>query len=368
MRMFKHMGVKYIGRAAAVWTDGFADDNYYYDMCKKMAAKAHETDPEFLLQACVFEAIKKSFVDNIPIPSDVFEAFGLPVEDRCFQYNSMIFADGRYVNHWSGSDSSVPDITRIETRLWFYYRATRFIEAGYEGIHFGQVCLIGRDDTDMKHWRQVIGLTREYAAKHARRHYVVIDAHQLREWRRVGQEMFDFNAFPIRLKETPDKPLACICEEGYLDSMFNEQDGFCKPFLVEFDNFGILPEHGQPTIDSHYAWGYDEITWFAIQDKSYRHEFLRYITDWVNSRYPDGWVQFPSRRVIRIPASFIWKKPDEAWLRNAKTLEGINWEKLADGSVKITRNYYSANNPTDVCPIGFGDEDVIAELICAQNK
>ena len=366
LRMFAHMGAKYIGRAASVWTTGFTDDNFFFYMCEKMAARAHEADGELLLQACVFEAINKQSVDVIPIPPYVFDAFGLRAQNRCFRYDDMIFTNGMYVDHW-GRDSSVPDITRLETRMYFYYRATRYIKAGYEGIHFGQVRLIGRNDTDFRHWGEVIAMTRAYAGEHARRRYVVIDAHTLGELRKLGPEYFDFNAFPIRLKEILDRPMECVCEEGYLDSMFNEADASYKPFLVEFDNFGITKNPGVATPESHYAWGYDEITWFAVQNAEYRHKFLRYIVDWVNSRYPEGWVQFPSRRVIKQPVKFIWKNPDGAWLRDAKTWDGCDYEILGDGSASLSRLNYSANNPSDVCPFGFGDEDVIGELIAAQT-
>ena len=366
LRMFANMGAKYIGRAAAVWTSGFADDGYFFYMCEKMAAKAHEADPDYLLQACVFEAVKKQSVDIIPIPAYVFGAFGLNAQKRCFRYDDMIFTNGMYVNHW-GPDSSVPDITRIETRMYFFYRASQFIKAGYEGIHYGQVRLIGRNDTDFRCWGEVIAMTREYAAAHARRRYVVIDAHTLGELRSLGPEFFDFNAFPIRLKEVLDKPMECICEEGYLDSVFNEADASYKPFLVEFDNFGITAAPGVATPESHYAWGYDEITWFAIQSAGYRHKFLRYITEWVNARYPNGWVQFPSRRVIKQPVKFIWADPSDEWLRDAKTWEGCGCEILADGSASLSRTYYSANNPSAACPFGFGDEDAIRELIAGQN-
>jgi hypothetical protein len=364
MRMFKNMGVKYIGRAAAVWTNSFIDDGFYYYMCEKMAADAHKVDPEFLLQACVFEAIGKPSVDVIPIPAYVFEAFGLPPQERCFRFDDMIFTDGRYANHW-GENCSVPDITRIESRLWFFYRASSYIRVGYEGIHFGQVGLIGRNDPDLRYWKEIVDMTRAYAKEHARRHYVLIDAHLAGPFRYV-EGLFDFTSFPIRLKEVPGKPQQSICEEGYLDSMFNQKDGFYRPFLVEFDNFGVSKTPGEPTIDSHYIWGYDEITWFAIQKKEYRHDFLRYITEWVNSRYPDGWVQYPSHRMIKVPVSFIWKNPSTAWLRDAKSWDSCSYQMLADGSAKIDRLNYSANNPSDACPFGFGDEDAIAALMRAQ--
>jgi hypothetical protein len=87
----------------------------------------------------------------------------------------------------------------------------------------------------------------------------------------------------------------------------------------------------------------------------------------VNSRYPNGWVQFPSRRVTKVPVSFTWKNPSAAWLRDAQSWDNCTYQLLPDGSAKIDRLYYSANNPSDACPFGYGDEDVIAELIHAQD-
>ena len=40
----------------------------------------------------------------------------------------------------------VPDVSRPETRLWFYYQAASYIDAGCEGIHFGQVEIMNRND------------------------------------------------------------------------------------------------------------------------------------------------------------------------------------------------------------------------------
>jgi len=226
-----------------------------------------------------------------------------------------------------GKETAIPDITKPEAKMWFYYRACEYIAAGAEGIHLGQICLIGRNDPDLSHWREVIGMIRDYASEHARRRYVLLDAHTLGELRQ-DETLLDYNAFPIRLKELPDQPMKCICEEGYLDSMFNPRDGLCQPFLVEFDNFGISDTPGKPTINSHYAWGYDEITWFALQPAEYRDEFLNYIVDWVKARYPEGWVQMPSRRCL----------------------------------VGAHRYNYSANTASPACPHGWSDEETIKAI------
>jgi len=105
------------------------------------------------LQACVFECIQKSFVDSVKIPAWVFEAFGLEAVDRSFSYESMLFENGRYIGQW-GKDSSVEDINRLESRLWIYYRACSYINSGFEGIHFGQVHLIGAEDEGFRYFKE----------------------------------------------------------------------------------------------------------------------------------------------------------------------------------------------------------------------
>lgn len=325
LRMLKNEGAKFIGRAAYVWTRSVPDaENFAFT--KRRLARGHEIDPEFIFQACVFECIYKPFVDSIPIPAYVFEEFCLPVEDRCFSYDAMRLS-GELDDIWGTFPTGTPDITKRESQMWFFYRAAEYIKAGCEAIHLGQVCRIGREDPDFSCWRSVILRIRKFASVHARRHYVLIDAHTL-GWLRQDETLFDYNAFPIRLKEVVDEPMHCICEEGYLDSMFNEKDGLCRPFLVEFDNFGHAMEMGKPDITSHYAWGYDEITWFSKQDAEYRAEFLNYIHDWVKARYPEGWVQMPSRRC----------------------LSGAD------------RYDYSANTRSEACFHGWSDEETIKSI------
>ena len=59
-------------------------------------------------------------------------------------------------------------------RLWFYYQAASYIDAGFEAIHFGQVEIMNRNDRDNAHWEDLLTRVRAYAAKHARRHMVLV--------------------------------------------------------------------------------------------------------------------------------------------------------------------------------------------------
>ena len=362
LRMLKREGAKFIGRAALIWSQSQPIEEHFRH-CKARAELAHQVDPQFILQACVFECIGKEQVEAVPVPAYVFEAFGLEPEIRNFSYNAMLFPDGSWVNHW-GKDASVEDITQLESRLWIYYLATAYIDAGYEGIHFGQVCLIGRDDPDFRYWREVILKIREYALAHGRRRYVLFDAHTLGDLRQ-NEELFDYNAFPIRLKDVPEGPqFECVCEEGYLDSMFNPKDGLCRPFIVEFDNWGKRsPEElGKPHENDFHAWGYDEITWFTRLSPERRAKFLHYIWDWVNARYPEGWVQMPSRRCLVDTVEFVWEQPDLAWLEQNAKDEFLTYTVDDRGAAQITRRYYSANTPSAACPFGMGDEDAITDI------
>jgi len=210
-----------------------------------------------------------------------------------------------------------------------------YINCGIEAIHFGQVWLIGALDNGWQKWHEIVKMVREYAKKHARRGYMICDAHCHGLITESGHSVMDFNSFPLRLKELESEPMKCVLEVGYSDSLFGRSKGGIHPsgweadplpFLVEFDNFGVSKTPGQATPDSIFAWGYDEITWFAVQPAEYRAEFLIYANTWVNSRYPEGWVQMPSRRLV----------------------SGIR-DKMA---------VYRAN----ACPSGLGDEDTITKI------
>jgi hypothetical protein len=300
------------------------------------------------------------------VPAWVFEAFSLPIEKRNFSYDKMLSPQGKYVNHWH-KDCSVQDITQVESRLWIYYRARSYIDAGFEGIHFGQVHLIGAADEGFRYWKETVRMIRDYAKAHARRHYVLCDAHT-HGIEVDGEMLFDYNAWPLRLKEIIEKPMEVELEVGYYDSIFGDSKGGkspsgwtadSMPFIVEYDNFGGSHFSGQPNHDSHYAWGYDEITWLSLQSTEYRHTFIEYAWHWVNERYPEGWVQMPSRRLITEFLPFTWKHPDTKWLDAVAKDEFLHYELDSSGDARIERKYYSANRPSDACPFGYGDEDTI---------
>lgn len=343
-------GVKYVQRAGCAWHPSISDETT--GSLKGVIEKLHAIDPEIIFEACIFECITTA-VEKIPIPAEVFKAFGLPVENRNFDFEKMIYPDGSYKNQW-GNNSGVPDITQAETQMFFYHRARVYIDQGCEALHLGQAKLMGRDDTNNECWAKVIGLIRDYAKTNARRHYVIIDAHYPGQkfFDKNGNSLVDFNSFPTRMKVSKGQtdhapseknPQECVIEPGHADSVYKltvrttSPGGWYTnkfPYLVEIDNYGVAAEKDQDKAKSN-IWGYDEITWFVIQPQWYRHKFTEYLITEIDSYNENGHMSVVGKRWPTAVASgnganvyYAAKKDGDAGYFNDLTFIKNLWNKL----------------------------------------
>lgn len=343
IRMLKSTGVKFVGRTVYLWGQE-AELPHRLELAQRNAPKVHQADPEIILQACIFEIVSLQ-VEQIPVPAWAFTALDQPVVQRNFRYADMIYPNGRGRNQW-GKDASVPDISRMETKLWVYTLARSYLDAGIEAIHFGQAEIMNGNDPQSEHWSQVLGLVRAYAAKHARRHMVLCDAH-VPGGGLVRQDrlLFDFHSFPLRIAEVPDRPQEGVLRVGFVDSIYGRSRGGmtpsgwrCEhlPYLVELDNWGVSDRPGQPHVGGCWVWGYDEISWFAHQGPQYRNDWLRYAWKWVREHDPDGFLQMPGSRCLHSP------------------VDGKSW--------------YYANTPSAAVPDGFGQEETVREVWSSDSE
>jgi hypothetical protein len=116
-------------------------------------------------------------------------------------------ACGRFSYQW-GQGASVPDVSRSETRLWFYFLARSYIDVGCEAIHYGQAELMNRNDAKLDHWAEVLAFARGCAAKSARRHFVLCDAHATGGGLvREEKLLLDVHFFPLRIEPGTGKCL-----------------------------------------------------------------------------------------------------------------------------------------------------------------
>jgi hypothetical protein len=298
----------------------------------------HKYDKDIIFQGCLFEIVTED-VNQIPIPAWVFEDYGLAVEKRNFSYQSMLNKQGKFVDHWRKA-SSVPDISERETQLWFYFLAGSYIKLGCEALHLGQIELIGMNDPGRVAWAQTIQKIRDYAAKHARRNWVLLDAHTPKgDMLKDGKSLIDFNSFPLRIRPIPEKPYEGILKVNYLDAIYNKSKGCISPsgwkadhlpYLVEFDNFGRGKAPNTADTTSHFIWGWDEISWLSLQPETYRNSWIQYAHDWLKKTDPNGHLQMPGNRMISCPNE-------------------------SQGS-------YRANTKSSSCPIGYSQEETIKSL------
>jgi len=335
MRFLHEVGAKFIGRSVLRWGSEHKTLETI-EIAQPLAKRMHEIDPEMILQACIFEIVTVN-VDSLEIPIWVFEEFGLTPEKRNFRYADMIYPDGHLENHWN-EGHSVPDMSQLETRMWFVYAAALYIDIGIEAIHFGQVAIMDDRDPDHVYWRDMLSRCRSYAKKHARRHFLLCDAHVNSGIIHDGILMFDFNSFPIRIEEMEGKQNQGYLQMGYYDSIFGRsmggmtQSGWeCDslPYIVEIDNFGRSGRHGE-NIGTHYIWGYDEISWYANMTEDMRDLWLHYAWNWVRAHDTNGWLQMPGSRPIFPPVN--------------------------------GKGRYWANRRSDAVPYGFNQEVTIKEI------
>jgi len=338
IRMIKNIGAKFIGRAIYRWGgESKLNDPAFLAYAKGLIDTLHAYDPEIVFQGCLFEQVSRD-VNNLRIPAWVFQDFGLPVEDRTFNCDLIIKRARGPVR--SGSRGGVPIINNLETRLWFYYLAASYINIGCEAFHLGQVGLIGADDKDHAIYAEFLAKVRAYAKVHARRHYVLLDGHVPSGGLiRNGVSLLDFNSFPMRIKEVPDKPYEAILEVGYLDSLFKKSKGCISPsgwscdslpYLVEFDNYGRGRTPNVADLNSIFVWGWDEISWFAQQKEDYRNNWLKYAYNWLKKTDPNGHLQMPACRMISCPNE--------------------------------TLRTYFANTKSASCPVGYSQEETIKQI------
>lgn len=333
IRVILKTGLKFLGRAAGIWKGDMPEEDHFLRV-RQAAEKIHKADPEIILQACIFEVVYKEDLENVPVPSWVFEAFGLPVENRNFDYEACLFPKGTCT--WN----DMPDISELETQMWFYYRGVRYIDAGYEAFHMGQIHLYTGRDRSYRSIGKVLSMLREYGRIHARRHKVIFDAHS-HSLVVNGKSLLDYNAMPLTrfpLLDRPGEKLVLV-REGKSGGGVSPEGVYEKalPFLYEYDNWGgrDIKAHETLSYDQlawNQWWGGDQISWFACQDELARNSFLEYTFKWTAINNPDAYFAFPLMRGLGASG---------------------------DGAEK----QYKLNNKSENCPDGFSQEDAVARLL-----
>ena len=355
LRVIRKLGIKFLGRASGIWYM-LESDEVHFAKSRMLAERVHAQDPEIILQACVFEIVTRA-MNEVPIPHDVFEAFGKPAEQRNFDFDLAVmpgFVDERE-GRGPGKSGGMPDLDRDEARMWFYYRATRYIDCGYEALHMGQVHLYTAHDKGMPKTYALFQMIRDYARMHARRHKVLLDAHSHGISVR-GKLLLDYHAMPFTRFALPAEPgrQLVLVREGFSEGGENPNgfSGDVMPYLMELDNWGgRVVEHPETMSREELAgrdwWGFDQIGWFANQSHEERNHFIEYAYRWTQVNNIHAYFEIPLRRM----------------LSDAR----VRMRRADNGEMDVQENY-QLNNPSPDCPMGFGQEDIAAACWADGNR
>lgn len=296
IRMVKSIGAKYLGRVIVI----FGKESTLpqrLQTTRTIGAQIHANDPDVILEGGIFEYVSTQ-ATTLPIPAYVFQQFNLPVETRNFRQADMVFADNPIIKR----PYTVPDITKMETRLWYYYLATSQIDAGIESIHWGWFEPQAYNDKarGYANYYDMLARVRLYAKTHARRHCILCNADTGHTISIGNKLLFDFGSAPLggcKLKVVIEQPQKVMLTGKYNSGRGITPSGWWTtqlPFLIHFDNTG---HQGPPGTG---VWGRDEITWFANQPEAYRNDFLRYADNYISNMWPDnvGHLEMPGIRII----------------------------------------------------------------------
>ena len=422
MRMLRRIGAKYIGRAATFsWGGNMSADSIdaHFKLAKQQADKAHALDPEMILQAGIFEIAYKSTVNNCTIPAYVFEAFSQPVTERKFKWENIVFPAGTLdeegndvgVGCWGNNSSGVPDITKLETKMYFYYLITRYIDAGFEAFHMGQAEKMMRYEGNglAHHWYELLTKARAYAKKNARRGVAVFDCHTAVTSGGIkvkinGEDhlVFDIqgagivpNEVGVHDNDGDGEFDTMKCEVSSYEkcwlSWVGRSDGGKHPLgfdieqnftILEFDNYGNNERPGVATPDAFYNWGFDDITWFALQPESYRNQFLIESDKYLKANCLDSegkqqyFLQPACLRNVTATGKFIPKvvyTPGDLYsmdyIFDYATNNGAELKYSSEQHkflFTVTKDY-RANRNSDICPNGFSQEDTIRKIFLGEN-
>lgn len=312
LRLIKRVKPKFIASAAAVY--GSWEYVYHFQRVAFMTNDIKQIDHDIIIQAALSEYVNRNTVGTAitidgtgHIPQWVWDAFGLENLNRGFIIEDMAYDDllnnsDYYIGPQLNTDSYdiVPDITKQETKLWFYYIGRRYIDAGCESLSFSQVHVMNEasiDVHDPSHWNQVFSRLRAYADSRVLTRFLLITGHT-NGLRDADMHLaLDFVTAPSRPSEYQQTNIVSYPNGGlcYLAKNQCEYDIWGKslggitpsgeycvhsPIMVFIDNYNYNYDlSGYPHIPlskcyDPYHW--DEISWFAMQDKDTRNKWLKY--------------------------------------------------------------------------------------------
>lgn len=313
LRMLANIGAKHVSWATLFFwtTTSVYNVEAIMTTAGQIVGDIHAQDPSIIVGAGIFETTSAQ-ISNIAIPDWVFQEFNQPVVVRNFDWTKMTYADQRV----SDGNPNTPaiDLTQLESRMWYYYWAKRYIDLGFEDLDFGEVFTITQNDIPgyANYW-DLVQRVRKYAATNAPRGFVLLSgqsypADASGKWDNDGVHgivssngylALDYLYHGLRPEENPNSPQDAIIA-NWQDVPFNKTAGGISPngwncahmpYVAALDPGGS-PNPGIP-IGFPSVWGWSEWDWWVNQSQVYRDNWLWYAEAWLAATDPNGHLRIP---------------------------------------------------------------------------
>ena len=253
-------------------------------------------------------------VDSIWMNDEVANTYNVP--KRRFIFDSI-----KYITD-TNKRIATPDISRIETQMYFYFLATKFIDAGMEAIHMGIIELEDLNDSGHVATWDILCKIRKYASTRNRGLVLLnADTYGL-HLRNTDTLLYDFNTRPTRVsgyysgKDSTWHSMWIYYQSAFGGPgrlSYNECSPYGKmaggwsplgwhadtmPYIVVLDNTltnncNCLVKAGCWTV-----YGFDEISWFTMQNEEYRNQWLCYAYSYVKMLDRNGNFMMPCRTLF----------------------------------------------------------------------
>lgn len=219
--MLTQLNITFIARAAALWVgfDLLYDDIGHiphYKIAVNQLVKDINNRYDCaglrrpIIQAGILEHVDES-AQGIVIPENVSSVF--EGEMTTAEINYYLSGTNRNFNvgniYFLTTDNEdftkeVPDITRIEAKMWFYYLAKMYIDAGFTSLHMGDAQKWSYHDIpNYDHTYNILSKIRAYAANKGQ---LLVMNSELSDIYHNGGLLFDFNNVVARPREYPPHP------------------------------------------------------------------------------------------------------------------------------------------------------------------
>jgi hypothetical protein len=313
LRMLANIGAKHVSWTTLFFwtTTSVYDVEAIMTTAGQIVGDIHAQDPSIIVGAGIFETTSAQ-ISNIEVPGWVFQEFGQPVVVRNFDWTKMTYADQRV----SDGNPNTPaiDLTQLESRMWYYYWARRYIDLGFEDLDFGEIFTITQNDIPgyANYW-DLVQRVREYAVTNAPHGFVLLSGQSYPadpngKWDNNGVHgivssngylALDYLYHGLRPKENPASPQDAIIA-NWQDVPFNKTAGGISPNgwnCTHMPYVAALDPGGSPNpgvaIGFPSVWGWSEWDWWVNQSQAYRDNWLWYAEAWLAMTDPNGHLRIP---------------------------------------------------------------------------